>query len=186
MEKSEFELQCKTFTPLIKKLIEDNIKFYRHKETVKWTFGYDEDASIMAVYNRNTNVITLNLKSVIISFNSDCLRTVEYYLLHEIRHKFQNSIIKDYKEGLEISIDKEIVERWIYESEHYVKSCDERGNENPEYFLQDSEMDAYAYSLAVMKYKYKDISDLYVPYIYGDEFKEIINSWLDAFEKEKL
>ena len=50
MEKSEFELQCKTFTPLIKKLIEDNIKFYRHKETVKWTFGYDEDASIMAVY----------------------------------------------------------------------------------------------------------------------------------------
>ena len=37
-----------------------------------------------------------------------------------------------------------------------------------------------------MKYKYKDISDLYVPYIYGDEFKEIINSWLDAFEEEKL
>lgn len=186
MKKEEFELQCKSFTPIIKELIDSNVRFYRYNETIKWKFGYDEDASIMAVCDRKTNVITLNLKSVIISYNSDGLRNVEYYLLHEIRHTFQHSIIKDYKEGLEIPIDKSFVEKWIYEGEHYVKSCDEHGNENPEYFLQDSEMDAYAYSLAVMKYKYINVSDLYIPEVYGKEFNEMVDSWLEAFKEEHL
>ena len=89
MKKEEFELQCKSFTPIIKELIDSNVRFYRYNETIKWKFGYDEDASIMAVCDRKTNVITLNLKSVIISYNSDGLRNAEYYLLHEIRHTFQ-------------------------------------------------------------------------------------------------
>ena len=49
MKKEEFELQCKSFTPIIKELIDSNVRFYRYNETIKWKFGYDEDASIMAV-----------------------------------------------------------------------------------------------------------------------------------------
>lgn len=176
MEKEEFYLQWKAFTPVIKKIIEGNVRFYRYRETIKWTFDYDEDASIMATCNRKTNVITVNLKSVIISYNLDDLKNVEYYLLHEIRHVFQHSIIKDYKDGLDIPIDDEIVKKWINEGNNYIKPHDENGNENPKYFLQDSEMDAYAFSYSVMKYKYKNTSNLYVPPVYGNDFYDI-NYW---------
>ena len=186
MKKEEFELLCKSYSPHIKRIIETNAKFYRYSETIKWGFGYDEDESIMAVCNRETNIITVNLKSVMISYNRDELRTVEYYLLHEIRHAFQHLIIKDYQAGIEIPIDEDIVEKWIFEGEHYIKSLDENGKENVNYFLQDSELDAYAFSLAVMKYKYKDVSNLYIPDIYGTDFYSIVDSWIETFKEESL
>ena len=51
---------------------------------------------------------------------------------------------------------------------------------------EDSEMDAFAFSLAVMKYKYKDVSTLFVPKCYGAEFFEIVDSWINTFEKEQV
>lgn len=39
-------------------------------------------------------------------------------------------------------------------------------------------MDAYAYSYAVMKYKYGEVEYLYIPQTYqNDEFDEIVNEW---------
>ena len=186
MEKEIFDFSCKAYAPSIKKIIEDNVRFYRYKDTIKWKFGFDENDLIVAACDRNTNVITINLKSVMISHNQDNLKTVEYFLLHEIRHTFQNTIINDYKNGIKVPIDKEVVEKWIYEGKHYIKSCDENGNENSGYFLQDLEMDAYAFSYAVMKYKYGNVSDLYVPNVYKDEFYELVDSWIDSFKKEQL
>ena len=186
MEKEKFKTQCKFYTPYIEKLINENNKFYRYDGKIRWCFGFDENASLMAVCNKKTNVITINLNSVMISYKVDNLRQVEYYLLHEIRHTFQNAIINDYQNQIDIPLDKEIVEKWIYERENYVKSTDDEGNENREYFFQDCEMDAYAFSLAVMKYKYNDISNLYIPKVYGKEFYAIVNLWIEVFKKESL
>lgn len=184
MNKEDFKLQCKAFKPLIENIIKENVKYYGFNDPIKWTFDYCNDAAIMAVCSRTTNIISINIKSVMISYRLDNLKTVEYYVLHEIRHVFQHLIISDYQKGEEIPINREIVEKWIYEGEHYIKSLDEYGNENDEYFLQDSEMDAYAFSYAVMKYKYTWVSDLYVPIIYGKDFYDIVDAWLDAFKKD--
>ena len=80
----------------------------------------------------------------------------------------------------------EFVKKWKYEGDHYIASCDNDGNENQAYFLQDSEMDAYAYSYAIMKYKYNDVSKLYVPPIYDEKFYEIVDMWIKTFKDEKL
>ena len=103
--------------------------------------------------------------------------------MHEIRHLFQNELIVDYRNGKEGPICKEIIEKWIYESEHYIKASDSEGNENPSYFLQDLEMDAYAFSYAVMKHKYGNLN-LYVPPIYDDEFDNIVKDWIATFKEE--
>ena len=185
MEKGEFELFSKAYEPIITKLISENIKFYRFHETIKWCFYYDENMAIMATCDRNTNVININLKSFMYAYLSRDLYTIEYYLLHEIRHVFQHLIILDYKNGKEIPINEDIVKKWIYEFEHYIKSIDNKGNGNPNYFLQDSEMDAYAFSYAVMKYKYNNIK----PWIYenyGDDFWNLVNDWIETFKEEKL
>lgn len=185
MERKDLNILANQYASTIKSMIKDNARFYYPDTVINWRFGYDEDASIVAACNRKDNIITINLKSVKESFSNKDTKTIEYFLLHEIRHIFQHEIIKKHQNGIEIELDTEIVEKWIYESTHYVKSKNENGDENPDYFNQDSEMDAYAYSYAVMKYKYKTV-DLYVPPVYGDEFYNIVNMWIDLFTSEKL
>ena len=110
---------------------------------------------------------------------------IEYFLVHELRHIFQHLEIKDFECRKETIVDKDIIKKWIHESKHYVPASDTNGNENEAYFRQDCEMDAYAFSYALMKYKYGDdkIDCLYLPNIYGDEFFSIVNNFLDFFNE---
>ena len=70
----------------------------------------------------------------------------------------------------------------------YIQSLDENGNENIEYFKQDCELDAYAFSYALMHYKYEGKYDalLYLPDIYHnqmkDEFKRAFEEFVDSFK----
>ena len=90
--------------------------------------------------------------------------------------------MKEYKDNINKDISPYLIEKWIYEGEHYIKSLDKNGNENPKYFEQASELDAYAFSYALMKHKYKDADSLYVPKYYGNEFHSIVNDWLVYFQ----
>lgn len=186
IEKEEFEMLSKAYAPIVAHIINGNVNFYRFNETIRWCFAYDENISIMASCNKNTNVVSINLKSFMNYYFNKDLKTIEYYLLHEIRHAFQHSIIADYKNGVDIPIDSSIVEKWISEGESYVTALDNNGNENKAYFLQDCEMDAYAFSYAVMKYKYGDVSELYVPNVYGNDFYKVVDDWVKAFKREEI
>lgn len=171
------------YSSLIQKLIEDNHKFFMFEKTIEWCFWYDDNAAIVATCGRKDNIIRINSLSILMAIRGDDLRTIEYYLLHEIRHIFQHLVIADYLANKNVSVDECIIKLWIDESSHYVKAIDKNGNENPRYFEQDSELDAYAFSYAVMKYKYKDTATLYLPKVYSnDHFESIVNEWLEAFD----
>ena len=185
MEKEEFRRLRKKYEPIVTDMIRSSSCFYRSKKTIKWRFDCDDNEAIIATYDRKNDLVSVNMKSFIRAYSENDLKTIEYFLLHEIRHLFQNELIVDYRNGKEGPINKEIIEKWIYESEHYIKVSDSEGNENPNYFLQDLEMDAYAFSYAVMKYKYGDLN-LYVPPIYGDEFNNIVNDLIASFKEEGL
>ncbi len=186
IDKNEFELLSKSYAPIVSNIINSNVKFYRFKETIKWCFGYDEDEAIMASCDRKDGHITINLNSFIRAYLNNDLLTVEYYLLHEIRHAFQFSVIKDYQEGKEIPISVDYVRLWIKENENYITACDKDGNLNKSYFKQDCELDAYAFSYAVMKYKYKNCEHLYIPEIDKEEFDSIVSEWINTFKSEDL
>ena len=80
-----------------------------------------------------------------------------------------------------------MAKKWSEEEDNYVTALNEEGKENTGYFSQDMEMDAYAYSYAVMKYKYGEVEYLYIPQTYqNDEFDEIVNEWQVAFKNEVL
>lgn len=138
----------------------------------------------MATCDRNNNLIKINLFSVIKAYKEKLLIIVEYFVVHEIRHIFQNIKIKEHKAGICNDINSNLVEKWIYENEHYEKVLDINNNENPKYFMQNCFIDAYAFSYALMKHKYKDVSCLYVPQYYGAEFCNIVNYWLEYFKNE--
>lgn len=179
--KKVFDEYNQIFSPIISKMIQDNYKYFQISETIKWGFGYDNDLAIMGTCNRKNNKIHLNIFSVKKAYEDNNLMEVEYFIIHEARHIFQHNKIKEHKDGISDGVNPNLIEKWIYEGEHYIKSLDEDGNENPKYFEQYSELDAYAFSYALMKYKYKDV-DLYVPKCYGEEFYNIVNEFLEQFK----
>ena len=189
MNENELKILSKSYAPIIESLIEKDAKFFMFKETIKWGFNYGEESEVMTAVG-NDNIVHINLFSVMNYCLSGDLYTIEYFLLHEIRHIFQHLIIDDYRNGKQVSFDSKLVEQWIFEDnkENYIKALDENGNENDGYFKQDIEIDAYAFSLAVMKYKYDEklIRHLYVPHQFGDAFWNIVNDWIRYFKEEKL
>ena len=94
--------------------------------------------------------------------------------------------MSDYKAGRDTSINPEIIKKWIDENENYIGVLNDDGSENPKYFKQDMEFDAYAFSYAVMKYKYGEISYLYKPNAYGEEFDKTVEDWCKTFRLESL
>ena len=46
MDKFLFNKLCNKYSPIITKLINQNIKFYRFHETIRWQFGFDERVAI--------------------------------------------------------------------------------------------------------------------------------------------
>lgn len=188
MDDNELELLSKAYGPIINRIIEDDVKFFMFQKTIKWSFNYVDESAVIAAVGKD-NIIKINLFSVMNYYMSGDLYTVEYYLLHEIRHIFQHLIIDDYNNKKKVPFCSDLIEQWKYEdnSENYIPALDKDGNEDEGYFKQDIEIDAYAFSLAVMKYKYGDkVSHLYVPKQFGEDFWKIVTNWIDYFTEEKF
>ena len=64
MDKWLFEALSIKYAHFITSLINDNVKFFRFRETIKWQFGFNERIAIFAWCNRITNILTINIASV--------------------------------------------------------------------------------------------------------------------------
>ena len=176
--KEEFEESQKLLSPTIKGIFDSNVPYIGIYETVRWCLVWDDNCFITATTSRETNVISVNMAFVWEAIRKNRLFEVEYFVIHEMRHVFQHIQIKNYKEGKETSVDPEQIKLWIKEGENYAPSVGRDGEENSGYFKQDIEIDAYAFSFAVMSHKYSGRYDglLYVPPIYKNELKEKYDS----------
>ena len=103
-----------------------------------------------------------------------------------MRHAFQYSEILAFKRGEETHVDTGIIKKWISESEEYIGILDENGNMRPSYYKQHMEFDAFAFSYAVIKYKYGEVPYLSKPTQYGDEFDKDVDKWYQTFKLKYL
>ena len=184
MEKETLNKLSEQYSPLIKWLIESNQIYTNIHTPIKWMFGWDENLAITAAVDRKTNILSVNVLFVDDAYKNNRIFEIEYFLLHEMRHIYQHNQIELYKNN-EQTIDPKYIELWIKEGQNYVKSLDKNGNENIEYFKQDCELDAYAFSYAIMHHKYQGIYDstLWLPDIYKNELKAEFDSAVDDFLK---
>lgn len=175
----------KKYSPLVKNLIESNYEYIGISEPIKFGFVWDDTISITGATNRETNLISVNLAYVDEACSTNKPYDVEHFLIHEMRHVFQHIQIRDYKEGKETVVDPKLIELWVKETENYITSVNKEGEVNVGYFKQATEMDAYAFSFAVMHHKYQGKYDhqLYTPPIYEGELKERYDSIVDGFLK---
>ena len=187
MDKELFDGLRSRYSSAISHIINQNARFYRTNQTIRWQFGFDERVAIFASCDRKTNIITVNIAAVDFSIQQNEPLHIEYFLLHEIRHIFQHMEIEDYKKDPALCVNLALAEKWAKEEKNYVTALDARDQENEGYFRQDMELDAFAYSYAVMKYKYGTIPYLYIPRAYqNDYFDAIVNDWMNVFSEEGL
>lgn len=187
IEKELFEYLQQNYAPVINTIIESNVRFYRTNQTIQWRFGYDDSVAIFAWCNRKTNIVTVNIAAVDFALQQNEPLDIEYFLLHEIRHIYQHLEIEDYRNDPTKCNNAELAKKWSEEEDNYVTALNKEGKENTDYFLQDMEMDAFAYAYAVMTYKYGEVKYLYIPKAYrNDEFDKTVNEWQIAFKKEGL
>ena len=187
IDEQKFNSLVLKYSPIIKSIIDSNVKYYRTNQVIKWKFGYDDRVAMVALCDKKNNVITLNIASVDFSFSINEPLQIEYFLLHEIRHIYQYLEIQTYIQEPSKCNNYELAKKWFEESNNYAPPVDKKNNENILYYKQDMEMDAFAYSYAVMLYKYGKINYLEIPKVYqNEEFESIVNSWLNVFKSENL
>ena len=174
------------YAPIITNIINENVKFFRFRETIKWQFGFDERVAIFACCDRKTKILTINIAAVDFALRINEPLHIEYFVLHEIRHIYQYMEIDDYINNSSDCNNAELAQKWAKEVERYAPAINKEGNENPEYYKQDLEFDAFAFAFAVMKYKYGDIPYIQKPTKYGEEFDETVEGWCQTFQSEGL
>ena len=182
LSKELTEKHSEQYAPLIKWIIESNQIDLNIDERIQYRLVWDDNLSITAAVNRETNLLTVNLAFVDEEYRNNRIYNIEYFILHEMRHIYQHIQIKKYKTK-ENEVGPSFIEKWIEEGKNYVTALDKEGNENPDYPKQDCEFDAYAFSFAVMHHKYSGRYDgsLYVPPIYKSELKEKYDSAVKEF-----
>ena len=187
ISKGQFKQLTITYSPLIKWLFESNQIYTNIDETIRWCLVWDDNTAITAAVNRKTIVISVNLAFVNEAYNSNRIYDIEHFLLHEMRHVYQHIQIKKY-ENKDNTVGDKYIKRWIKEGSSYISSVDKEGKENIDYFKQDCELDAYAFSFAIMHIKYHGMYDslLYMPEIYKNELKaEFDSAFKDFLESYK-
>ena len=188
MNAEMFNFLQNRYAPVIKRMIESNVKFYRTNQTIRWQFGYKERVAIFAWCDQRTNVLTINIASVDFAFERNEPLQIEYFLLHEIRHIYQHLEKETYKINPLQCNNADLARKWLEEEKDYIPALNKENKENEGYFMQDMELDAYAYAFAVMKYKYGNVPYLYIPKAYegNSEFAEIVDNWIQVFQEEDI
>ena len=186
MDNNKLKRYGKLYNDYINNLFISNSKYRGFDATIKWCF-FDGDIWISATADRKEELIRININWFLDCINNNREYDVEYFLLHETRHVFQHIVIREYHSEIDLGVNEDIIKQWIKENNNYRKAIDKDDNENMDYFKQDIELDAYAYSFATMSYKYKRKYDalLYVPPIYKNELKQefdnIVSSWKNFY-----
>lgn len=182
MDDKEFRQLTKKYSPFVKWIIESNQIYTGVDCAIRWQFSWDNNSRITAAVDRRTNLLHVNIAFVDEKYRDNRLYEIEYFMLHEMRHIYQHIQVELLSSG-KCDIDPVFAKRWAEEGKSYITAVDKDGNENIDYYKQDCELDAFAFSFAVMSAKYKGIYDdfLSVPGVYKQELKEDYDSAVKEF-----
>ena len=177
---SDLEQLKSKYEPIIQQIIDNNSIFFRFEAPVRWEFFEDPNMANHAYTNNFMIKVNIFFVDFAYTVKNEPLQ-IEYFILHEIRHLYQRLAILSYKKQ-SILIDHQI-ERWISELENY----NSPKKSLAEYYEQQMEFDAFAFSYSVMLFKYGPVPYIQPPqfYIenYPDEFKFAIDKYLQNFKE---
>lgn len=168
MNNTYIENLKKKYTPIIKKILEDNKRFFDLSWKIDWEFFVDERVSIIGFYSRALKKLQINLYAVDFAYTekNEPLQ-IEYFIIHEARHYFQDYCIEIYDTNHEkCPVSHNLIQDWKNGFKNYTKPIN--GQSNKEYYFNPIEKDAFLFSYSVMQYKYGEIPYITLPNAYND------------------
>lgn len=187
MDNNEIEILINKYSSIIDKIIKDNRKFYNFIEEIKWELYDINNNQMVSYFNQKNNVIIININAVVDLVNHNNILKLEYLILYNIELFYQSILIKNFKINGGVSLsDENKIKKWICEKDININhiNCDKDKYNN----LQDCEIDAMSYALAVMIYKYGDKKgfNLNIPSNYMDEVNKRVDVFLEIFNKNDV
>lgn len=170
------------FTPIIQSIINDNTKYFSFTQEVKWQYIDNKDITMIASCDRN---LTININIVAISHMRKINQPLmlEYFILHEIRHLYQRLFISQYYLKPD-DFNYKRAKQWLTEFNNYTNIYQDRSR----YYYQSIEFDAFAFSYAVMLYKYGKVDYIFPPEIYNNDdiFYSVVDKYISHFKSNKF
>lgn len=172
------------YSSIVLRILDCDRPFFGFDDGIQYTFIYNELPAVMGKYDFTNDILQINICFLYFALKEkDQPLQVEYFLLHEIRHKYQSLEIAKYQNGSETETDVERIKRWRQELANYTRPGE---GHDGEYFSQDMEQDACAFAYAVITYKYGSVSYLSPPSYYGKEFSDRVDDWHRSFSEKGL
>ena len=168
------------YKQIIRDIINSDVKFFGFDNSVEWEFF--EDSSIANAEKTDSSFkLYININSVEFAYEIDQPLQIELFILHEIRHIYQRRFLLSYKTGADCP-NPELAQVYEWEFNHYVPPSYKEG-----YYSQQTEFEAFAFSHAVMLYKYGEIHYLEPPsFLKSLGIQNHIDKWLDIFRQRRL
>ncbi len=170
------------FKPIIKKLINDNKKFYGFEKQINWNFFINEDIGLVATNNYKLE-LKVNILAVDYAYKNKQPIMIEFFILHEIRHIYQRyfAYLLKTNECPNIPLAKQY-------NKEFSNYCNLYQNREI-YYSQQIEFEAYVFSYSVIKYKYGHVDYIHYPTFYDEQnvaIEKYVNHWLDIFKNQNL
>lgn len=171
--------QVEKYEQIVRDVIDSDVKFFGFDNKVEWEFFEDPSVEYAAKTDSSFKLY-ININSVKYAYEIDQPLQTELFILHEIRHIYQSRFLLSYKTGANCP-NPELAQVYEWEFNHYVLPSDKEG-----YYSQQTEFEAFAFSHAVMLYKYGEIHYLEPPsFLKSLGIQRHIDKWLDIFRKSR-
>lgn len=162
------------YYPTILTLVDNNLKYFGFKSPPQLQFACNENIAYTCVYRSQTDTLIVNPCFLDFCYeNKKEPLHVEFYILHELRHRFQFRETERYSQNEPTNVDSGQIKSWQNNYKKYI-SPNSTKDGNGDYYKQPVEFDANAFAYAILKLKYGSdaLSCLLIPPYYGQDFDE--------------
>ena len=146
--------------------------------------GFDSiNIAAVSIYAELT--IIFNDDFIYWAIQDNDLLSIKQLYVHELRHFYQHYWVSQYDEIGETGFEnEEILEKWKVEFGNYKRNTGNESKENTDYFEQLIEVDACAYSHALMTYLFPEESEnLWLPETTREKILSEVPDYIGMFEE---
>ncbi len=166
------------YKPITDDIIKSNSCFNQFLDNVEWEYKIYDNCQIIASSSKDGSLKINPLAIIEIERRNEPLM-LEYFIMHEVRHSYQRRFIQQ-------NIDKQhpLAIQWLYEFNNSINPTFDLSG----YYSKLTELDAFAFSYAVIKYKYGDISYIKPAKFYetNDMYNHYVSEYILHFKNNSL
>jgi len=173
-------INLKPYMNFVEKILSDDKEYILADDRVGLSFCKDTNMGYIGRYDRSEDIVYVNLYAINFYVNQiNEPYTIENFLIHELHHKYQYKCVSLYENNSKECADLDYARKCKESFDSYVTPEQDKDK----YHMQFVELDAFAYTYAIMCLKYGKVDYLKPPAILvkNVEFNERVSFYQEFF-----